>query len=216
MDAGRDAATTEPVGDLSDELGGLGGDGFGGLARAEGFGVGEECAEDVEVLGFGEAGQVESVDALGGAGEVGVDFEAVEVADDQERWVFEVFTVLEQLFVGGGEVFVFAFVFPAEVIVHPDVGPAVAAVGFMDAAFESVPGAVGVGFGGFGLAEELAQVEEVLLASAAFGEISGLPFVDKFVGRHAQVRLCQTKGLYQCQAEPDQHYGEYSRERASV
>ena len=32
-----------------------------------------------------------------GAGEVGVDFEAVEIADDQEGRVLEVFAVLEEL-----------------------------------------------------------------------------------------------------------------------
>jgi hypothetical protein len=120
---------------------------------------------------------------LGSAGEVGVDFEAVEVADDQQRRVFEVFAVLEELFVGGGEVFVFAFVFPAEVAAHPDVGPALAAFGFVDAAFEGVPGAVGVGGGRFGLAQQVAEVAEVLLVGAALGERGGLPFLDEFLGR---------------------------------
>ncbi len=49
---------------------------------------------------------------------------------------------------------------------HPDVGPAVAALGLPDAALEGVPGALGIRLGRLGLAEQLAQVEEVLLAGA--------------------------------------------------
>ena len=49
-----------------------------GLAGLERLRVGEELAEDVEVVRVGEAGEVEGVDVLDGAGEVGVDFEAVE------------------------------------------------------------------------------------------------------------------------------------------
>ena len=93
------------------------------------------------------------MDVLDRAGEVGVDFEAVEIADDEQRWVFEVLAVLEELLVGGDEVFVLAFVFPAEVLAHPDIGPAVAAVGFVDAALERVPRAFRIGGGRFGLAE---------------------------------------------------------------
>ncbi len=134
---------------------------------------------------MGEAGELEGVDALDGAGEVGVDFNAVEVADHEERRVFEVLAVLEELAVGGGEVFVLAFVFPAEVAAHPNVGPAVAALGFSHAAFERIPGAFGVGSGGFGLAQQVAEVEEVLLAGAALGELRGLPFLDEFVGERS-------------------------------
>ena len=58
-------------------------------------------------------------------------------------------------------------VLTAEVAAHPDIGPAGAAGGLADAAFEGVPGAFGVGLGGLGLAEEFAEIEEVLLAGAA-------------------------------------------------
>ena len=49
----------------------------------------------------GQVGQVEGVDLLDGAGEVGVDLEAVQVADHQQRRVLQVLAVLEQLLVGG-------------------------------------------------------------------------------------------------------------------
>ena len=141
-------------------------------------------AEDVEVGRLGEAGEVEGVDLLGRAGEVGVDLEAVHVADDQQRRVFQVLAVQEQLLVGGGQVLVLALVLPAEVAAHPDVGPAVAAVGLVDAALEGVPGAVGVGLGRLGLAEQVAQVEEVLLAGGALGERHLLPLGDEFLRSH--------------------------------
>ncbi len=147
---GGDTALAHAVGDLADELGGLFGDGFGRLARAERIGFGENAAERVEIGRFGEVGEAESVDVLGSAGEVGVDFEAVEVTDNQQRRVFEVFAVLEELAVGGGEVFVFAFVFPAEVAAEPDVGPTLAAFGFVDAALEGVPAPSGSAAAGLG------------------------------------------------------------------
>ena len=59
-----------------------------------------------------------------------------------------------------------------------------AAFGFMDAALERVPGAFRVGGGGLGLAEQVAEVEEVLLAGAALGERDGLPLLDEFVRSH--------------------------------
>ena len=54
--------------------------------------------------------------------------------------------------------------------------------GFSDAAFEGVPRAFGVGLRGLGLAQEVAEVEEMLLAGAALGERDGLPFLNEFVG----------------------------------
>jgi hypothetical protein len=100
-------------------------------------------------------GEVELVDLDGGIGEVGVDFEAIQIADDQERRVFKVFAVQEELLVGLFQALVFAFVFPGEFVAHPDIGPAFAA-GLVDAALEGVPGAVGIGGRRLGLAEEIA------------------------------------------------------------
>jgi hypothetical protein len=61
-------------------------------------------------------------------------------------------------------------------LAHPDVGPTLAALGFAHAAFERVPGAVRIGRGGLGLAEEIAQVEEMLLRGAALRQVGPLPF----------------------------------------
>ena len=125
-----------------------------------------------------------SVDALDGVGDVRVDLKTVEVADDQKGWVFEVFAVAEELLIGGGQVPVLAFVFPAKMPAHPDVGPAARAVGLGDAALERVVRPLRVGGGWLGLVEDVAEVEKVLMAGAAFGEIDGTPFGDELLRRH--------------------------------
>ena len=116
-----------------------------------GLGIGEQLAEDVEVGRLGQPGQVELVFPLGRGGEVGMDLEAVHVANDQQRRVLQVFAVEQQLGVGRLQVLVLALVLPAEVAAHPDVGPAVAALGLLDALLEGVPLALRVGLGRLGL-----------------------------------------------------------------
>ena len=74
-----------------------------------------------------------------------------------------------------------ALVLPAEMAAHPDVGPAVAAVGLADAPLEGVVRAVGVGLGGLGLVQQLAQVEEMLLAGAPLGELRPPPLGDELL-----------------------------------
>ncbi|MDP9472226.1 MAG: hypothetical protein M3Q71_16430 [Chloroflexota bacterium] len=73
--------------------GGVPGDLVGGGAGTEGGGIGEDLAEDVEVDRIGEAVQVETVGDGGGAGEVGADLEAIQVADDEEGRVLQVVLV---------------------------------------------------------------------------------------------------------------------------
>ena len=131
--------------------------------------------------------QVESVYAFGRAREVGVDLEAVEIAHDQQRRVFEVFAIEQKLPVGSGQVFVLAFVFPAEVAAHPHVGPTLAAARLAHAALERVPGAFRVGGGGLGLREQIAEIEKMLLAGAAFGQVDQPPLGDEILGCHARV-----------------------------
>ena len=104
-----------------------------------------------------------------------MDLEAVEVADDQQWRIFEVFTVLEELLVGGIEVFVFALVFPSKEAAHPDVGEAFAAGNFVDSFFEGVGIAFLIDFGGGRLAENFAEVDEMLLGAGALGEGGALP-----------------------------------------
>lgn len=192
---GLDAFLAHSVGQLAETFGGVDRDGFAGDAGPQGLGIGEEFAEDVEVGRFGEPGEIELVHLLGGAGEIGVNLEAVHVADDEEGRVFEILAVPEQLGVGFFEVFALAFVLPAEMAAHPDVGPAVAAFDFLDAAFEGVPRAVGIGVGRFGLSEEIAEIKEVLLTDAPLGEMHLLPLGDELLGSHASRGMWCDGGL---------------------
>ena len=64
-----------------------------------------------------------------------------------------------------------ALIFPGEVVLPPNVGPALLPFELVDAALERVPGAVGVGFSGRGLAEEFAEVEKMLVAGGALGKL---------------------------------------------
>ncbi|CAA9574814.1 MAG: hypothetical protein AVDCRST_MAG19-3203 [uncultured Thermomicrobiales bacterium] len=117
----------EGAGQRPEATGGVLGDGLRGAGGAEGQGVGKDGAQDPEVARVAEAGEVEAVGVGGGAGEVGADLEAVEVADDQQRRVLEGVAVELELAVGGGEVGVVPLVLPGEGAALPDVGPALAA-----------------------------------------------------------------------------------------
>jgi hypothetical protein len=60
---------------------------------------------------------------------------------------------------------------------------------------------LGDDFGGFGLVEEVAEVEEVLLAGAALGELRGLPLLDELVrGQGGSVELGVRSGERVAQA----------------
>lgn len=177
----------EALGEAGEDLGGFLGDEGVGAVGAEGVGVAEECAEDFErwkrAGGGGlvavEIGEIEGVDALAGGGEVGVDFEAVEVADDEERRVAEVLAIVVDLLVGGLEVLVLALVLPGEVVAEPDVGEAFATVDLVQGLVEGVTLTGGVGCSGMRLAEHVAEIDEVGLRAAAFAEGVDLPTLDE-------------------------------------
>ena len=61
---------------------------------------------------------------LAGAREIRMDFEAIHIANDHQRRVFQRFPIELQLLVGRLEILVLSLVFPGEMIPHPDVGPA--------------------------------------------------------------------------------------------
>jgi hypothetical protein len=82
-------ALLEGLGDLGDVAGERLGDLGGGADGLERFRVGEERAEDAPVLRVVEAREVEVVDLLHRAVEIGADDEILEVADDEQRRVKE-------------------------------------------------------------------------------------------------------------------------------
>ena len=149
-----DALLPHAVRQLGETPGRLDGHRLAGDAGFQRAGIAEDAAEDVDVRRQGEPGQVEGMDLLGGAREVRVDLEAVHVADDQQRRVFQGLAVQLQLLVGGLEVLVLALVFPTEMIPHPDIGPALLVFAGLHPFLEGLPIAVGVGFGRFRLAQE--------------------------------------------------------------
>ena len=118
-----------------------------GEEALEDYGVGEVGQPAVGVkdggievgMGVGEPGRtLVRLDNRPQFLEVGVDLEAVEVADDQQRRVLEVLAVVQELLVGGLQVLVLALVLPGEVAALPDVGEAVPAAGLGDALLEGV------------------------------------------------------------------------------
>ena len=77
-----------------------------------------------------------------GAGEVGMDLEALEVADDKQGRILEVVTVEQKLDVGAPEVAGLALVLPGEVAALPDVGEALTPGSLGDMPLEGVEGAI--------------------------------------------------------------------------
>ena len=117
-----------------------------------------------------------------GLGEIGVDDDSVQVADDEYRRAGERVAVQEKLVIGVVQILVLALVFPAEEILFPDIGEAIAAAVFFRALFKAKGFARGIGLGGRGMPEHPAQVEEMLLRGGAFLELDFSPLGDEFRG----------------------------------
>lgn len=130
--------------------------------------------------------------------EAGVDFVALEIADDQQRRILEIVQVLKQLLAGFFEVLVFALVFPGEVAFEPDVGEALRLSGlegllaeervfehvgafgvFRDAFLEGEGLAGGVELSRRFVSDQAAEVDEVFAVRRGFLERGGAPFFDE-------------------------------------
>jgi len=220
---GREGAVAQRLGDLADVARGVLGDGLAGDSRLELVGFEEDGAEDLEAARGAEVVELDGVDALRGVGEVGVDDDAVHVADDEERRVagaprslllphrtasthppaalgarhtarvmpptprphgVEVLAVEEELGVRLVEVAVLALVLPAEEVLFPDVGPAVIAAELLGAALEGEVGAIGIGGGWLVVADQLAQVEEMLLRRRPLRKLRPPPLRNELRGVH--------------------------------
>jgi hypothetical protein len=108
--------------------------------------------------------------------ELCVDFEALEIADDEEGRVAEVFVVLVKLLVSFVEVSTGKLVLPGESVALPHVGKAGAAAHLDDVLFECVVSAHDVFFCGMGDTECLAEVAKMLLVRRLLSQLSLLPF----------------------------------------
>ena len=160
-----------------------------GLAGAQRVGVGERLAQQIQPGGVQQIFQRQMVRLFGGVGEVGVDDDALHVADDEQRRVEEGLAILEELGVGLVEVGVLAFVLPRKMAHLPDVGPAsplrtfgVPAGRLAGARLESEPLAGRISLGRRRMADQPAQVDKVLLGRCALAQRGLLPLGDKSLG----------------------------------
>ena len=103
----------------------------------------------------------------------------------KQRRVLERQRVLAELLEGGVEVGAPSLVFPREVVALPDVRPAVAARVLARAALEAVRLAGRIGLDRCRLAQQPAQVDEVLLRGRALLQLRGPPLGDELVRCHA-------------------------------
>ena len=115
-----------------------------------------------------------------------MDFEAVQVADNQERRVLKRFAVKLKLPEGRLQVAVFALVLPAELALAPDIRSALAALRGIDALLERIPGTGRVHVTRLRLIEEGTQIGEVRLTGRPLGKIGHLPASDELVRSHGR------------------------------
>ena len=170
-------ALLERLGDGSDFLGEVFGDLRGREHGPQRGRVGEKRAQDAPVFRLVHPLEGELVFFLNGAVEVGANDEAHEIAGDEQWRVEQRLAVKQKLVAGLFEVLVLALVFPAEAILPPDIGEAFPRFRarferleiFDDALLKTEPIAPrGIGLGGCLLAEETAEVVEMLLIRGGF------------------------------------------------
>ena len=117
-----------------------------------------------------------------GVGPVRYDDDAIDVARHEERRIVERGGVLLDLNYRLFEVLVFAFIFPSEAALSPNVGPTISAACLGRALLERIGISGWVGVVGFGFAEEVAEVIEVGLGGGSFGLGNRAPLVNKLLG----------------------------------
>ena len=182
------ATSAQGQGQVAEAAGGGFGERRRGLPGPQPLRVGEGPLEHLARLGVAQVVQRDDAHRRHGAGEGGVDDDAVDIADDQQRRVFQRRRVQLQLLEGGLQVLPLALVLPAEAGAPPDIGPAVAAAGLGRPVLEGEPLAGRVGLGRRGLVEQPAQVDEMLLRRRALLERGVPPFANEGVGHHEFTR----------------------------
>ena len=115
-----------------------------------------------------------------------MDLEAVHVADDQQRRVFQVLAVEQQLAVGfaSRSLCLPLYSQPKWPRIQTSAQPSPPSV-FSTPRSKVYHVPVRVGLGRLGLVEQFAQVEEMLLAGAPLGEVDLLPLGDELLRGHA-------------------------------
>ena len=173
--AGVEGPGAHGIGDAGEVLRRLLGYGGAGLAGFQLLGVEKDVVEDLQVARLAKFFEGDFVGDGDGAGEVGADDNAVHVTDHEQRRVADRVFVEEQLIEGGSQVFVLALVFGFEEALLPDIGEAVAATVLGGAFLETERRAGWIGLGRRGMADEAAQVYEMLLGGGALLEVRLFP-----------------------------------------
>ena len=155
------------------------------LAGAQTLGIGHGPLQLVPRRCVRQILQCELVRRAHAVGPVGADAEPRHVGDDQQRRIVQRQRILPKLVERRVEVGVFALVLPGKAVALPHVGPTVAARVLARAALEAVGLAGRVGLRRRRLAEQPAQVDEVLLAPGALLQRRRPPLRDERPRRHA-------------------------------
>ena len=164
------------------------------LARAKTLRVRHRPFELVAGGGVDEIVERELVRHAHAVGPVGADAEPRHVRDDQQRRVLQGERVLTQLVERRVEVGAPPLVLPGEAAALPHVGPAVAAGVLARAALEAVDLAGRVGLRRRRLAEQTAQVDEMLLTPRALLQRCRPPLGDERLRRHAVTDAARAGG----------------------
>src|ERR1035437_4612422 len=106
--------------------------------------------------------------------------ETVLIANHQQRRVLQIFSIAQELKVGGVQVVVLALVFPGKVPLLPYISKALVSFNRGDVLFEGKALAGLVDRSGVGLAQHIAEITEMLLRAGALGEGTGFPAGDEF------------------------------------
>ena len=111
--------------------------------------------------------QRQPADGVDGIGKMRMDFNRLEIGDDQQRRIVQRQRVLLQLPQRRAQVLVFALVFPGETVPPPHIGPALAAARLSRPFLEGEPLAVRIGDGGRSDPQQRAKLVEMRLRGAA-------------------------------------------------
>lgn len=120
-------------------------------------------------------------------GEVGVDFDRVQVAGDEQGRVVERFAVELELAVGAGQVLVRPLVLPHEAAAKEDIGVALLAPRLIGLYFKREIAAVGIIRQWRRVAHQRADVVEMALGGGAFFLLNFGPLGDELGRLHGQI-----------------------------
>ena len=176
------AVLAQTVGELGKFSGDFLGNTGAGFGRAELLGVIEDGPQLGQALWGEQIIQGQRRHLLDGVSEVGVNDDALDVGNDEQRRVLERFPVEQELVIGFVQVLVFALVLPGEEALFPNIGPALTAPLLVGSRFESEVLAGRIIFGGCGMADQATEIEEMLLSGGLLTQISVAPFGDEVLG----------------------------------